>query len=469
MAATGIPPSGRVARGAKLGQLAAEQTVRGVGTRLSMIGRTEEARQVLAERSAMKTAQQIVAVLGSMKGSAMKLGQMLSVLDLDFVPESHRAQFTRQLAALRDRAPAVAFPTMRRVIEDDLGPLTRIFADFDETAIAAASIGQVHRATLRDGRAVAVKVKYPGVERAVHADIGNLEFLSKMARSVLPSMADTGVLEEIAANLRSELDYLREARTQHRVAQRYRGHPFITVPDAIEEHCSHNVLVTEYVTGHGFSHLQTLPDADRDHYGELIYRFYLGTLFADNEFCGDPHPGNVLLAEDGKLAFVDFGLYNRMDPEHVDFERSCLRAAAEDRPEDLYAAWVGRGIIDPDDGVTVEECLAYVWAACGWHLLDEEVTITPELATSAVLLAVDPRSVEFQGMRRQLLPPEHVFSRRADLFTFATLGQLRVSANWHRLAREWLYGEPPATETGRAIVRWQRGNQPPPRPDRPSP
>ncbi|APE34444.1 ATP-binding protein [Nocardia mangyaensis] len=455
MAATGVPGS-RVVRSAKLGQLAAEQAVRGVGRRLSMIGRTEEARQVLAERSAMQTAQQIVAVLGSMKGSAMKLGQMLSVLDLDFVPEAYREQFREQFAALRDRAPAVPFAKMRAVIEGDLGPLARTFADFDETAIASASIGQVHRATLRDGRTVAVKVKYPGVERAVNADISNLEFLSKMGKSILPTMADTGVLEEIAGNLRSELDYLREARTQHRVAQRYRGHPFITVPDALEQYCSHNVLVTEFVESRPFSHIQTLPDAERDRLGELIYRFYIGSLFADYEFCGDPHPGNVLLADDGRLAFVDFGLYNEMDPVHVEFERSCLRAAAEGRPEDVYDAWVGRGIIDPESGVTVAECQAYVWAATGWHLLDEVVTITPELATGAILLAVDPRSVEFQGMHSQMLPPEHVFSRRADLFTFATLGQLRVTANWHLLAREWLYGEPAHTAIGRECEQWRR-------------
>ncbi|MFD3508132.1 ABC1 kinase family protein [Nocardia sp. NPDC058666] len=454
MAAGGVP-RGRVTRSAKLGQYAAGQAVRGVGRRLTMIGRTDEARQVLAERSAMMKAQQIVAVLGSMKGSAMKLGQMASVLDLNFVPEAHREQFRQQLAALQDRAPAMPFATMRKVIEDDLGPLARTFVEFDETSIAAASIGQVHRARLHDGRVVAVKVKYPGVERAVHADIGNLEFLSKMGKSMLPSLADTGVFDEVADNLRSELDYEREARTQHRVAQRYRGHPLITVPDSIGEYCTHNVLVTEYVDGQPFSHLQTLSAAERDHYGELIYRFYLGSLFTDNEFCGDPHPGNVLLAADGKLAFVDFGLYNEMDAAHVEFERSCLRAAAEGRAEDLYNAWVGRGIIDPDAQVTVEECMAYVWAVTGWHLLDEEVTITPEFATGALLLAADPRSSDFQGMHKQLLPPEHVFSRRADLFTFATLGQLRVTANWHQLAREWLYDEPSQTAIGATIAQWR--------------
>ncbi|MGK8488904.1 ABC1 kinase family protein [Nocardia asiatica] len=452
----GRVPKGRLARSGRLGGLAAGQAVRGVGTRLSMIGRTEEARRVLAERSALQAAQQLVTVLGGMKGAAMKLGQMLSVLEVDLVPESHRELFRTKLAELRDRAPTVPFTAMRKVIEDDLGPLARVFADFDETPIAAASIGQVYRARLRDGCTVAVKVQYPGVDAAIHADMRNLELIGKLWKSVLPSAADTAVLDEIARNIGNELDYPREARTQHRVAMRYRGHPFVTVPDSIEDLCTSKVLVTEFVDGSDFRQIRALPSAERDRLGELIYRFYISALFSDNEFCGDPHPGNILLAADGRLAFVDFGLYDHMDPVHVDFERACLRAAGEHRARDLYDAWVGRGIIDPDAGVTEEECLQYVWAAAGWHLLDERITITPEIATGAVVLAVDPRAAEFRGMRHQLLPAEHVFSRRADLFTFAALGQLHVTNNWHRLAREWLYHEPPATDIGRAIERWRR-------------
>jgi len=105
--------------------------------------------------------------------------------------------------------------------------------------------------------------------------------------------------------------------------------------------------------------------------------------------------------------------------------------------------------------VTPEECLGYIWAATGWHLIDEDITVTPELATSAVVLAVDPRASDFSGMRRQRLPPEHVFSRRADLFTYAVLGQLHTTNNWHRLAREWLYDEPPTTEIGLAVADWR--------------
>ncbi|MBF6248102.1 AarF/ABC1/UbiB kinase family protein, partial [Nocardia elegans] len=173
------------------------------------------------------------------------------------------------------------------------------------------------------------------------------------------------------------------------------------------------------------------------------------------QLCGDPHPGNVLLAADGRAAFVDFGLYHRMNPVDADFERDCLRAAGEHRADDLYAAWVGRGIVDPDSGVTAQDCLEYVWAAAGWHLLDEPITITPEIATGAVVLAVDPRAVRFRGVHRQHLPREHVFSRRADLFTYAVLGQLVCTANWHLLAREWLLGDAPHTEVGRAIARWR--------------
>jgi len=420
-----------------------------------MVGRTEQARQLLAERSTLQAAQQLVTVLGGLKGAAMKLGQMLSVLEVDLLPPEHREMFRVKLAELCDHAPTVPFAAMRAVIEDGLGPLARVFADFDENPIAAASIGQVYRARLRDGREVAVKVKYPGVDESVEADMRNLAMFSRLWKSILPSAADSDVLDEIARSIGSELDYLREARNQHRIAARYRGHPCIAVPDSVEEYCRPQVLVTEFIEGVSFEQIRVLPVAERDRIGELIYRFYVSAMFADYEFCGDPHPGNILLAADGRLAFVDFGLYTTMDPKHVELERVAIQAAGEFRAQELYDGWVARAIIDPGSGVTPQECLEYVWAATGWHLVDERVTLTPELATGAVILAVDPRASEFQGMRRQRLPAEHVFSRRVDLFTLAALGQLETTNNWHSLAREWLYHEPPVTEIGRAIARWR--------------
>ncbi|MGW6697406.1 ABC1 kinase family protein [Nocardia sp. NPDC055049] len=451
----GHMPRGRFARGAKLGGLAASRAVRGVSTKMSVLGRTEQARQRLTERSAIVAAQQLVTVLGEMKGAAMKVGQMLSALELDLVPEPHREQFRAKLVELCDRAPTVAFADMRAVLEGDLGRLATVFTQFDETPIAAASIGQVYRAQLRDGRWVAVKVKYPGVDEAVSADMRNLMFLSRLLKNVLPSAADKSVIGEVVETIGRELDYQREATAQHRVATRYRGHPFITVPAVIGEYCGPNVLVTELIDGHSFDRIRQLPAADRDGLGELIYRFYISALFADHEYCGDPHRGNILLGRDGKLGFVDFGLYNSIDDADVELERAVIRAAAEGRAQDVCDMWVRRGILDPDAGVSPWECLDYVMAVAGWHLVDEPMTITTELATSAVVLAVDPRVMAHRGMRHQLLPPEHVFSRRTDLFTLGVLGQLEATANWHTLAAEWLYGEPATTDIGRAIESWK--------------
>lgn len=447
---------GRVARGGKLGTFAAKQAVRGAGTRLSMIGRSEQARSLLAEQATMDAAQSLVTVLGAMKGAAMKVGQMLSVIELDLVPESHREEFRSRLAALRDQAPRVPFAAMRKVIESDLGLLSKVFAEFDEAPTAAASIGQVYRACLHDGREVAVKVKYPGIDQAVRADMKNLALVMKLVHTVWPA-ANSAMVDEIARNFESELDYQAEAKTQHQVAAQYRGHPFIAVPDSVVEFCTPNVLVTEYVDGIGFEAMRTLPDADRNRIGELIYRFYIGSLFRRNEFSGDPHPGNILLAGDGRVAFIDFGLYNRMDPANVAFEKDCLVTAGEWRDRDLYTLMVDRGVVDAEAAVTPEDCLDYVRSASEWHLVDEEITLTPELATGAVLFALDPRQTQFAEMRRQMMPPEHVFSRRADFLTFGTLGHLRSSNNWHRIGREWFYGEAPCTDIGRAIAEWESG------------
>ncbi|MFE9326124.1 ABC1 kinase family protein [Nocardia sp. NPDC052278] len=447
-------PTSRLARGTKLGAVAASSVIRTQRTRLSMRGRSAAVRAKMAEESMIRTTEQVVTVLGTMKGVAMKLGQMMSVLDLDLVPESHRERFQKRLAVLRNAAPTVSFESMRQVIEEDFGqPLDAVFAEFQPEPIAAASIGQVYLGRLHDGRQVAVKVQYPGIDAAVRADLKNLAMFRRVLQSAMPWVTPA-VLDELRLNMESELDYHAEAATQLQIAELYAGHPFIMVPRSLPELSTTRVLVSEYVAGNGFEEIRQLPAAERNRIGEIIYRFYVGSLFSFNEFCGDPHPGNVLLANDGRIGFLDFGLFNRMDPEHVRFETICLRAAAEDRAEDLRQLMIERGVIDSPDEIGAEECLEYVLAASEWCLLDEELTITPELASGAFLLAVDPRASEFAGMKQQNLPPEHLFSRRADFLTFGMLGQLECTANWHKISREWLYDEAPVTDLGKAHREW---------------
>lgn len=453
-------PTSRLARGTKLGAVAAGSMMRKQRARLSMRGRSEAVRAQMAEESILRSTEQLVMVLGTMKGVAMKLGQMMSVLDLDLVPPEHRERFQKRLAVLRNAAPSVSFEAMRAVIEEDFGqPLDAVFAEFEPEAIAAASIGQVYLARLHDGRQVAVKVQYPGIDAAVRADLKNLSMFRRVLQSAMPWVTPA-VLDELRLNMESELDYQIEAQTQRDIADLYAGHPFVVVPRPVTEHSTQRVLVTEYLPGTAFEDIRALPRAERDRVGEIIYRFYVGSLFTFNEFCGDPHPGNVLLAEDGRVGFLDFGLFNRMDPEHVRFEAICLCAAAEDRGEDLRELMVQRGVIDSTDEIGVEECLEYVLSASEWCLVDQELTITPELASGAFLLAVDPRSSEFSGMKQQNLPPEHLFSRRADFLTFGMLGQLEATGNWHRVAREWLYDEEPVTELGKLHQQWLATRRP---------
>ncbi|MFI6867964.1 ABC1 kinase family protein [Nocardia sp. NPDC050406] len=459
-------PTSRLARGTKLGMAVAGNALRAQKTRRSMRGRSEAVRARMAEESMIRATEQMVMVLGTMKGVAMKLGQMLSVLDLDLVPPEHRERFQRRLAVLRDSAPSVSFDTMRAVIEEDFGkPLDEVFVDFEPEPIAAASIGQVYRAKLHDGRTVAVKVQYPGIDAAVRADLKNLAMFRRVLQSAMPWVTPA-VLDELRLNLESELDYVAEARTQRQIAELYTGHPFIFVPDTMPELSTTRVLVSEYFSGRGFEEIRALPDTERDRIGEIIYRFYVGSLFTFNEFCGDPHPGNLLLGDDGRVAFLDFGLFNRMNPEHVRFEITCIRAAAEERAEDLRDLMIERGVIESPEEITAEECLEYVLAACEWALVDQPLTITPELASGAFVLAVDPRATEFAGMKQQNLPPEHLFSRRADFLTFGMLGQLEATNNWHRIAREWLYGDEPVTELGKVHHEWLR-TRPAPEPTTP--
>ena len=166
----------------------------------------------------------------------MKLGQVMSFLDVGLVPEEYREEFQRKLGALRDAAPKVRFADMRAVLEAELEmPVAEAFAAFDETPIAAASIGQVYRAQLSDGRTVAVKVQYPGVANAVRADLQNLGLIMRLMKRVAPGLDAKALSAEVRARIGEELDYELEAQNQRALARIFRGHPFIVVPPVVTE------------------------------------------------------------------------------------------------------------------------------------------------------------------------------------------------------------------------------------------
>src|SRR4030088_1733507 len=321
-------PTSRARRTATVATLAASEAVKQFGTRAANVTRGEQASEEAMARRQLETAKQIVAVLGTMKGAAMKLGQVMSFLDVGLVPEEHREEFQRELAKLRDAAPTVSFKQMRRVIEEDLEePISKLFASFEEEPIAAASIGQVYRARLNDdGREVAVKVQYPGVAAAVRADLQNLDMLMRLLKRMTPGLDVKAIAEEIKERIAEELDYELEAQNQRALSRIFAGHPFIVVPDVLTGLSRERVLVSEFVEGSGFEELKARPQAERDRLGEIIYRFFLGCLYRHRQFSGDPHPGNFLLQDDGRVAFLDFGLFKRMASEPVELELACQRA-----------------------------------------------------------------------------------------------------------------------------------------------
>src|SRR5918998_1911566 len=443
-------PTGRMRRAAKVGRLAGGQAARGYATKAANLTRGDEARHAAASRRQMEAAEQIFDVLGQMKGAAMKVGQVASFIDTGAFPPEFQERIQAKLAELRDAAPRVPFDRMRKLVEDDMGErLGDVFAEFDEEAGAAASIGQVYRARLHDGRDVAVKVPYPGGAQAVRADMQNLGMILRLMKRIAPGLDVKATAEEIRSRIHEELDYELEAANQRALARIFRGHPFIVVPDVVTGLSREKVIVTEFVRGLGFDAIKEYDQATRDRVGEIVFRFFFGCMYRHHQFSGDPHPGNFMLLADGRVAFIDFGLFKVMPKELIELELACQRAGHEGDGERLHEIWAETGFLAHPERFRPDKLLAQFRDATWWYVLDDEIALEPEIATRVMIDMSDPRSQHFGQMRHETLPADHLFGRRVEMLTLAVLSQLRCRLNFHRIAREWMYGDPPVTELGR--------------------
>ena len=452
-------PTGRVARTARVGGLVTGQGVRWAGMRAANRVRTPERAAVAEKERTAALVRELVDQLGRMRGAAMKVGQMISMVDLDGLPDDQRNELQQKLSTLRDSIPPVPFGRLEKLLRKELGaPLGTVFSDFEDRAFAAASIGQVHRARTLAGDEVVVKVQYPGVAEAIETDLRNAMLLVPLVKRLAPGLDAKALGEEMRERIGEELDYELEAQNQRRIGRMMRGHPFIYVPRVHTDLSSRRVLVSEYVEGERFEAVRRADEPRRDRYGEIVFRFFFGLLYRDRIALGDPHPGNYLLRPDGQVCFLDFGLVRDMDPARVAAETTIALAVRENDPARLKDALIASGYLPADraDAVEAEFAFKMMRRAIKWYAVsghrrfsdghrhrgrDRERPDTDRPDT-------DQRSTIKNQVNQFTVPPESILIRRMHGLVAVVLHNLRAGADWGAIAAEYLHGEPPATALG---------------------
>ncbi len=444
----------RLGRAARVWRLSVRRATHLAVIRVRGVGADAAARQALDEQFTIRSAQDVAAELGQMKGVMMKAGQLLSVLADGLPPEAQAA-----MSSLYTSAPAMAPSLAASVVEAELGARPEeVFLDWDPVPAAAASIGQVHRAVLRDGRVVAVKVQYPGVEAAVRSDLDNAEVLYRMFSVVsLRGLDAKAVVDELRERMVAELDYDLEAASQQAFADRYRGHPFFRIPEVVPELSTRRVLVSEWVDGIDFDDLvRTTDRARRQEAAEVVFRFAQSSVHEYRLFNGDPHPGNYRFHADGTVTFLDFGLVKALDDREWTTLMPIMDPLLAGDPEGVTAAVVTAGFLPADHGLDPERVFAYVSAPYR-PFLESRFTFTRSWAGQTLAGLLDSRGPDAEVMKRLALPAGFVILDRVVWAMSALLGRLDAEGPWRAILAEYREGASPATRLGQLEAEWRAG------------
>lgn len=445
-------PTGWAQRGARLAGQTGRSAFRFVGTRAKSFAAPDRAGEFL-EGFHKQTASQVVQMLGEMKGAAMKVGQLASFYEFA-APGDFVSTYQDALTSLQNSAPPMDPAASRRVIEEEFGaPVEEVFASFEDDPVASASIGQVHRATLRSGESVAVKVQYPGVDDAVRADLKNVGALTKLSVAVAPNIDPKEVAEEVKDRILEELDYRREAANQQHFAELFEGHPFIVVPKVYPDLCRTRVITQEFIEGRPFSEAFDLGQEDRNDVGEILFRFFYGSLNRFLIFSADPHPGNYRLLDDGRIAFLDYGLVRAVDPGTLEQLKEIAKALIDDDRERGRAALTAIGILNrrtPD----VELVWSHLRMLNTPILEDQVIKIDRPMVQQIGSAGFDPRSEAFQTLRKVGVPGIVITLNRMGFGVASVLARLEASANWQAIMLEMWDGVASDTDLGRAEQRW---------------
>lgn len=401
------------------------------------------------------TAQEMVEILGRLKGASMKVGQLASFIDAGVLPPEIRDVYQSVLGALRDSAPPMDPRLIDQVFLDEFDvPPEDLFTTFDREPAAAASLGQVHHATLVDGRPVAVKVQYPGIERAIRSDLALTSTVRPLMPLLAPGLEANEALAEIRQRVLQECDYIEEARSLDLLAFHFAGHPFAWVPRSIPERSTKRVLTMERAIGRPFADIRELSQDERNRVGEILFRFYYGSLHRYGFTSADPHPGNYLLMDDGRMAFFDFGLSFELAQPMRPHLHAGFRAFWKNDKRTFFDEGIAMGYIRRPDEIDVDRFFDWALLSLAPIHEDAEYTFTREYIAERTESLIDPTN-EWWGMVRQLnLPRWGIMLYRLELALFAVLAQLGARANWHRITKEFYGDGPPSTELGRAEAEW---------------
>jgi predicted unusual protein kinase regulating ubiquinone biosynthesis (AarF/ABC1/UbiB family) len=415
-------------------------------------GASDARRRALEEQFKIRSAEDVARELGHMKGVIMKAGQMLSFI-IDGLPEAAQ----QSLASLQGDVPPMSPAAAAGVVRAELGRDPRdVFLDWSDLPAAAASIGQVHRAVTHDGRIVAVKVQYPGIDTAMGSDLKNAELLYGMFSALaLKSLDVRALVEELRTRMLDELDYTLEASCQADFARRYAGHPFVRVPEVLPELSTRRVLTSTWVDGQSWAEfLATADEATRQRVGEVMFRFTQGAIYRARVFNGDPHPGNYRFHADGTVSFLDFGLVKRWAPGELESLVPLIDPLLDRQPDVMVERMVAAGFLYADHGLDPQRVWEYVSAPYTPYL-DEDYEFTPDFASTALGKLLDLSGPYADVMAKLNLPASFVILDRVIWGMSAILGRLGARNHWRAILDEYRIGAPPTTELGRREARWR--------------
>jgi len=440
----------RILRGTRVIRLTLRNGWRYVMIRIRGVGASKQRKAALNERFVIHTAADVARELGQMKGAMMKAGQLIGFI-IEALPEDAQ----RALATLQADAPPMDPSLAESVVTKEIGAPQKVFLDWGETPVAAASVGQVHRAVTRDGRVVAVKVQYPGIGDALGADLANVEVLYNLVGSFALKGLDTkAMVDELSARMIEELDYRIEARNQQEFADAYRDHPFIHIPDVIPSLSTQRVITSEWVDGMSFAaFLEQATPAARQRAAETIWRFSEHSILRLGMFNGDPHPGNYRFGPDGEVTFLDFGLVKRWTAGEWERLRPSLHCILGRDPERLVEAMQQSGFLRQGASLNPQQVFDYVSAPYRPYLTDE-FTFTRDYVKDTVARILDVRGPHAAVIEQLNLPTSFVVLDRVVWGISALLGKLGATGPWRAMLLEYLENGPPASELGRLEAEW---------------